>query len=191
MNAAVLIPAGVAPLLCWNWNPAVPVRSFDQSIARWYWFLSCTSAIVASIRTCRFTFDITWSRNSWIFSCWREVALIERIPASGFEITEAASRNSMAWGAGGAPTAGDPVTGGATGGAKGEPGVPCWAPGWIAATGGGGAAGCVPGISLSLSRKRSRTFPTSVSQKRLLETLLTVETELLLMVPTPPEPPEA
>jgi hypothetical protein len=75
-KALVLMPAGV-PAEAWpNSRPlepwpklgtpgaAVPERSRCQSMPRWYWLLSCTSATVASISTWRRALVMTLSRNS-------------------------------------------------------------------------------------------------------------------------------
>src|SRR2546423_12193011 len=85
------------------------VRRAVQSIPCWYWLFSCTSAMVASISTWRLAFARTWSRNSWIFSCCREVARTMTRPASALTITEAASRK---------------LTLGAVGGGGADPGAP-------------------------------------------------------------------
>src|SRR6266852_8347190 len=81
------------------WLPEIVVsprvRRADQSIPCWYWLFSWTSAIVASINTWRFALASTWSRNSWIFSCCREVARTMTRPTSALTITAAASRKLM------------------------------------------------------------------------------------------------
>ena len=117
-NALVLMPAGVPaelwpnsmPLAPWLklGTPVVvaPERSRCQSMPRWYWLLSCTSATVASISTWRRALVMTWSRNSCTFSCWREVARMLRMPVSGLAMTEAASRK-VAAGGGGVPGGGE------------------------------------------------------------------------------------
>src|SRR6266581_6415180 len=113
---------------------------------------------------------MTWSRNSWSFSCWREVARIVSTPASGLAITEAASRNVM-FGVetGAAGTA--PGTGGGAAAAWGAPGAPD------------------PGRILSVSRRMSFTFSTSVSQNLLLEVLRTVVLDALPAPAAAPAPP--
>ena len=70
----MLKPAGCGVLGAMISKPLTPERRRCQSMPRWYSLRSCTSATVASISTWRFAPASTWSRNSWTFSCWAEVA---------------------------------------------------------------------------------------------------------------------
>src|SRR6185295_7565491 len=126
-------------------------------------------------RTWRLTLLITWSMNSCTFSCCLEVARMLSTPDSGFEITEAASRNSEK-GCGAA----------ATGAAAGAPGTA----GAGGATG-AAATGALAGMILSVSRSRSRTLATSVSQNLLIDVVLMLEVELFWLPLLAPPPGEA
>jgi hypothetical protein len=165
---------------------------------------STTSTIVASISTWRFEEPITSSRNFCSFSCCREVARTETIPASGFTMTEAASRKvrrcstkSVFWACCVSPGVSTcvrfcvdvvrPLRGCVVVRAWVEDTALCprfWT-----------KVSLLPsGRSLSVSRSMSRMFFSSVSQKRCRELVVSVRVELFapeepppVVPPTPPD----
>ena len=97
-------------------------------------------------------------------------------PVSGLAMTEADSLNRAG-----------ACTGTAATGIAAPAGADAVAAG--AATGAAAAAAAPSGMILSVSRSRSRMFWVSVSQKRLLELLVTALLELLPAPDPPPLPP--
>ena len=157
--------------------------------------------MVASISTWRLAATPTLSRNSRTFSCWRDVARTDTTPVSGLTITEAASRkvSKDSW------VSDCPVL--VAGGARTSPTeLPCDAlvsPSAVVVVllPRGTVSSCLfctvlstlPfGKTLSVSRRRSLMFFSSVSQKRFLDTFVMESVELLLpLAPlAPPIDPE-